>query len=75
LASKNAANALKVKLSRKENKLIEHQRSSATLQRRCEQLERSLVELDMEKLEYIAELELDCAQAIEEFNVSLFYMS
>jgi hypothetical protein len=57
LASKNAANALKVKLNRKEDKLLEHQRLSATLQRRCEQLERSLVELDMEKLEYIAELE------------------
>jgi hypothetical protein len=56
LASKNAANALKVKLNRKEG-LLEHQRSSATLQRRCEQLEHSLVELDMEKSEYIAELE------------------
>jgi hypothetical protein len=75
LASKNAANALKVKLNRKEDKLLEHQRSSATLQRRCEQLERSLVELDMEKLEYIAELEHDCGQAIEEFNVSTCYMA
>jgi hypothetical protein len=31
LASKNADNALKVKLNRKENKLLEHQRLSATL--------------------------------------------
>ena len=74
-ASKNAANALKVKLNRKEDKLLEHQRLSATLQRRCEQLERSLVELDMEKSEYIAELEYDCAQAIEELNVSTCYMA
>ncbi len=35
LASKNAANALKAKLNRKENKLLEHQRLRATLQRRC----------------------------------------
>ncbi len=75
LASKNAANAMKVKLNRKEDKLLEHQRLSATLQRRCEQLERSLVELDMEKSEYIAELEYDCAQAIEELNVSTCYMA
>ncbi len=75
LASKNAANALKVKLNRKEDKLLEHQRLSATLQRRFEQRERSLVELDMEKSEYIAELEHDCAQAIEEFNVSTCYMA
>ena len=75
LASKNAANALKVKLNRKEDKLLEHQRSSATLQRRCEQLERSLVELDMEKLEYIAELEHNCTQAIEELNSSTCYMA
>jgi hypothetical protein len=75
LASKNAANALKVKLNKKEDKLLEHQRSSATLQRRCEQLELSLVELDMEKSEYIAELEHDCTQAIEEFNVGTCYMA
>jgi hypothetical protein len=76
LATKNAANSLKVKLNRKEDKLLEHQRLSATLlQRRCEQLERSLVELDMEKSEYIAELEHNCAQAIEEFNVSTCYMA
>ncbi len=75
LASKNAAKALKMKLNRTETKLIEHLRSGANLQRRCEQLERSLVELDMEKSEYIAELEHDCTQAIEEFNVRLFYMA
>ncbi len=75
LASKKAANALKMKLNRTETKLIKYQRSSSTLQRRCEQLECSLVELDMEKSEYIAELEHDCAQAIEEFNVSLLYMA
>ncbi len=74
-ASKNAANALKVKLNRKEYNLIEHQRSNATLQRRCEQLECSLVELDMEKLEYIAELEHNCTQAIEELNSSTCYMA
>jgi chromosome segregation ATPase len=75
LASKNAANALKMKLNRTETKLIEYQRLGANLQRRCEQLERSLVELDMEKSEYIAELEHDGAQAIQEFNVRLFYMA
>ena len=75
MASKKAANALKMKLNRTETKLIKYQRSSSTLQRRCEQLECSLVELDMEKSEYIAELEHDCAQAIEEFNVRLFYMA
>ena len=74
-ASKNAANELKMKLNRTETKLIEYQRYGANLQRRCEQLECSLVELDMEKSEYIAELEHDCAQAIEEFNVRLFYMA
>jgi len=75
LASKKAANALKMKLNRTETKLIEYQRSGSNLQRRCEQLECSLVELDMEKSECIAELEHDCAQAIEEFNVSLLYMA
>ncbi len=45
------------------------------MQRRWEQLERSLVELDIEKSEYIAELEHNCAQAIEELNVNTFYMA
>jgi chromosome segregation ATPase len=53
LASKNAANALKMKLKRTETKLMEYQRYGANLQRRCEQLECSLDELDMEKSEYI----------------------
>ncbi len=70
LASKKAADGLKAQLNRKEEKLITLQKSSVSIQRRCEQLERSLVELDMEKSEYIAELEHDYAQAIEELNAS-----
>ncbi len=71
LAAKNSSDALKAKLNRKEEKLITFLKLNVSMQRRCDQLERSLVELDMEKSEYIAELDLDCAQAIEEFNVSL----
>ena len=75
LASKKAADGLKAQLNRKGDKLSTLEKSSVSVQRRCEQLERSLVELDMEKSEYIAELEHNCAQAIEEFNVSTCYMA
>jgi hypothetical protein len=75
LASKKAADGLKAQLNRKEEKLITLKKSSVSMQRRCEQLECSLVELDMDKSEYIAELEHDCAQAIEELNVSTCYMA
>jgi hypothetical protein len=57
LTSKKAADGLKAQLNRKEEKLITPKKLSVSMQRRCEQLERSLVELDMEKSEYIAELE------------------
>ncbi len=61
LASKKAADGLKAQLKRKEENLITLKKLSVSVQRRCEQLERSLVELDMEKLDYIAELEHNCA--------------
>ncbi len=63
MASKKEADELKAQLNRKEEKLITLKKSSVSMQRRCEQLECSLVELDMEKSEYIAELEHDCAQS------------
>ena len=75
LASKKAADGLKAQLNRKEEKLITPKKLSVSMQRRCEQLESSLVELDMEKSEYIAELEHNCARAIEELNVSTCYMA
>jgi hypothetical protein len=75
LASKKAADELKAQLNRKEEKLITLKKSSVSVQRRSEQLECSLVELDMDKSEYIAELEHDYAQAIEELNVSTCYMA
>ena len=74
-ASKKAADGLKAQLNRKEEKLITLKKLSVSVQRRFEQLEHSLVELDMEKSEYIAELEHDCTQAIEELNVSTCYMA
>ncbi len=72
LASKKAADGSKAQLNRKEKKLITLKKSSVRVQRRCEQLERSLVGLDMEKSEYIAGLEHDCAQAIEELYMASF---
>jgi hypothetical protein len=75
LASKKAADGLKAQLNRKGEKLITLKKWSVSVQRRCEQLEHSFVELDMEKSEYIAELEHDCTQAIEELNVSTCCMA
>jgi hypothetical protein len=72
LASKKAADGLKAQLNRKGDKLSTLEKSSVSVQRLCEQLERSLVELDMEKSEHIAELEHDCTQTIVELNVLLY---